>query len=101
MCKKEHSVKTKSELVIDGKKLRKLRFERLLNVQELADKAGINRYSITQMERGAWPGGSRPATVRKLGEALGIDPHELLEGAADPSARATSDTGWVRPKSRA
>jgi hypothetical protein len=30
------------------------------------------------LESGDWPGGSRPATVRKLGEALGVDPNELL-----------------------
>jgi predicted transcriptional regulator len=63
---------------IDGAKLRQLRYERFLNVGELADKAGLNAWTISRLESGDWPGGSRPATVRKLGQALEVDPHELL-----------------------
>ena len=31
------------------------------------------------METGRYPTGSRLSTIRKLAEALGVDPHELLK----------------------
>jgi DNA-binding transcriptional regulator YhcF (GntR family) len=31
------------------------------------------------METGHYPTGSRLSTIRKLAEALGVDPHELLK----------------------
>ena len=76
------------ETVIDGAKLRGLRLGRFLDVGELATKAGVGPASISRIEAGKWPGGSRPSTVRKLAEALEVDPHELLEsGENGPDAR--------------
>jgi len=63
---------------IDGPKLRKLREERFWSREELSQKSGIHRDSIGRIERGAWPGGSYLPTIRKLAEALGIDPRELV-----------------------
>jgi hypothetical protein len=34
--------------------------------------------TLEGLERNEWPGGSRLSTIRKLAEALGVDPHELL-----------------------
>jgi transcriptional regulator with XRE-family HTH domain len=68
---------------IDGAKLRRLRLERFLDVGEVAERAGLNPYTITKMEHGGWPGGSKPSTVRKLAEALEVDPHELLVEEAE------------------
>lgn len=65
-------------MVIDGEKLRRLRLERFLDVGEVAEAAGLSPASVTRLEQGRWPGGSKPSTVRKLGEALGVDPTELL-----------------------
>ena len=62
---------------IDGSKLRELRVSHWLERQELADRADINRKTVEQIEGGKWPGGSRLSTVRKLAEALEVDPHEL------------------------
>jgi transcriptional regulator with XRE-family HTH domain len=45
---------------------------------ELADASGIHRDHIGRLERG-YEGESRPPTVRKLAEALGIDPAKLVE----------------------
>jgi hypothetical protein len=45
----------------------------------MAGIPGVNLWTISKLESGDWPGGSRPATVRKLAEALDIDPHELLQ----------------------
>jgi predicted transcriptional regulator len=66
------------EMRIDGEKLKQHRLNRFLDVKELAERAGVNQWTVTKMEHGDWPGGSRPSTVRKLAEALDIDPHELL-----------------------
>jgi predicted transcriptional regulator len=68
-----------AEMRIDGEKLRHHRLEKFLNKGELAEKSGVNPWTISRLESGNWPGGSRPATVRKLAEALEIDPHELLK----------------------
>ena len=75
------------EMTIDGAKLRGYRLERFLDVGELADKAGVAPASISRMEQGTWPGASRPSTVRKLAEALEIDPHELLVEESNDHAR--------------
>jgi transcriptional regulator with XRE-family HTH domain len=45
---------------------------------ELADASGIHRDHIGRLERG-YEGEARPPTVRKLTEALGIDPAKLVE----------------------
>jgi predicted transcriptional regulator len=37
---------------IDGAKLRQLRYERFLNVGELANKAGLNAWTISRLESG-------------------------------------------------
>jgi transcriptional regulator with XRE-family HTH domain len=70
---------TLAEVKIDGEKLQKLRLERFWSRDELSAKAGIHRDHIGRLERGEG-GKSRPPTVRKLAEALGVDPNELLKG---------------------
>ena len=62
---------------INGEKLQQLRLERFLSRDEVAEKSGIHRDHIGRLERGEG-GESRPPTVRKLAEALGVDPRELL-----------------------
>jgi transcriptional regulator with XRE-family HTH domain len=69
---------TMADVKIDGKKLQKLRLERFLSRDELAERSGIHRDHIGKLERGEG-GNSRPPTIRKLGEALGVDPATLLE----------------------
>jgi transcriptional regulator with XRE-family HTH domain len=68
-----------STMRIDGEKLMRLRLEKFLNREELAERSGIHRDHIGRLERGDWKGESRPKTVRMLAEGLEIDPHELLE----------------------
>jgi len=63
---------------INGEKLQQLRLERFLSRDEVAEKSGIHRDHIGRLERGEG-GESRPPTVRKLAEALDVDPRELLE----------------------
>jgi transcriptional regulator with XRE-family HTH domain len=69
---------TLTDVKIEGEKLQKLRLEKFWSRDELAEKSGIHRDHIGRLERGEG-GSSRPPTVRRLAEALGVDPHELLE----------------------
>jgi transcriptional regulator with XRE-family HTH domain len=68
----------KEVIKIDGAKLRHHRLDNFLEQRELAERAGVTPQTIREIERGAWPSGSRPSTFRKLAAALNIDPHELL-----------------------
>jgi transcriptional regulator with XRE-family HTH domain len=70
---------TIGDVRIDGEKLRQLRLERFMDIGELSEKSGMHRDHIGRLERGEWTGGSRPSTVRKLAQALDVDPHELLK----------------------
>jgi transcriptional regulator with XRE-family HTH domain len=69
---------TMADVKINGEKLQKLRLERFLSRDELAELAGIHRDHIGKLERGEG-GNSRPPTVRKLAQGLGVEPSELLE----------------------
>ena len=57
-------------------RLKALRERQALTQEELARKAGINRVTLARIETGAEP---YPATVRKLAEALGVEPAALME----------------------
>lgn len=58
-------------------RLRTVRERRALTQVELAAKAKINRVSLARIETGdAEP---RPSTIRKLAEALGVEPEQLME----------------------
>ncbi|HEV2094719.1 MAG TPA: helix-turn-helix transcriptional regulator [Rubrobacter sp.] len=65
-------------VVYVGDKVKRLRDERALTQRELADKAGLTVAALSRIERNnAEP---RPTTRRKLAEALGVDPSELIGG---------------------
>ena len=61
---------------IDGEKLRRLRESRLWLIGDLADKSGVHRNLISTYENGK--SGAHPDTIRKLANALGVDPTELI-----------------------
>jgi transcriptional regulator with XRE-family HTH domain len=66
------------ELVVYvGDKVRRLRDERALTQEELAEKAGITVAALSRIERNSAE--PRAKTRRRLAEALGVDPRELLE----------------------
>lgn len=56
-------------------RLQQIRETRALSRKDLADKAGVNESTIYRAERGETR--LRPSTIRKLAEALGIEPDEL------------------------
>jgi len=69
---------TMEAVKIDGKKLHDARLTKFWSRDELAEASGIHRDHIGRLERG-YEGESRPPTVRKLAQALGVDPAELVE----------------------
>jgi len=64
-------------------RLRTVRIGRALSQAELAQRSGVSRVSITRLEGGAVD--ARFATIRKLAEALGVDPRDLM-AADEPAA---------------
>ena len=68
---------TQTLMRIDGQKLRRLRERRLWLIGDLAEKSGVHRNLISSYEHGK--SGAHPDTIRKLAEALDVEPTELLE----------------------
>jgi transcriptional regulator with XRE-family HTH domain len=69
------------EVLYIGDRLRDLRKRALLTQQELADKSGVGVTTIIRIERNqVEPHGS---TMRKLAEALEVEPHELVRRAGN------------------
>jgi hypothetical protein len=62
---------------IDGAKLRRLRTRRLWLIGDLAEKSGVHRNLISDYELGK--SGAHPDTIRKLADALDVEPVELLK----------------------
>ena len=62
---------------VDGGKLRKLRRERALSQQDLERGTGISQATLSDLEQGKR--GARASTLRKLAEALGVEPRELIK----------------------
>jgi transcriptional regulator with XRE-family HTH domain len=69
---------TMDAVKIDGAKLKSLRERRFISREELAEKVNSHRDHIGRLERGE-VANPRIATIRKLAEALGVDPAELVE----------------------
>ncbi len=67
---------TQVRVQVDGQKLQKLRRRRLWLIGDLADKSGVHRNTISKLENGK--GGAYPETIRRLADALGVDPTELI-----------------------
>ena len=72
---------TMGSVRVDGNKLRGLREGAFLSRAELGAKAGLHPDHIGRLERGDWKGGTRIDNIRKLAEALEVDPAELVGDA--------------------
>ncbi len=57
--------------------LRELRDRASLSQAELAEKSGVSRATIADLEAGKRK--PQPRTRRKLAKALGVEPHQLSE----------------------
>lgn len=65
-----------NDMKIDGAKVRSAREEKFFSQRELAGMAGINHNTVWRIEGG----GSievHPRTIRKIAEALSVDPASL------------------------
>ena len=65
-----------AEVLYIGEKLRETRKRKLLTQQQLAERSGVGIATIIRIERNQVE--PRGSTIRKLAEALGVDPHELV-----------------------
>jgi transcriptional regulator with XRE-family HTH domain len=63
---------------IDGDMLRELRVERALTLRALTKRSGVSYDTINKLELGQRP--ARLSTIRKLANALNVDPRELMKG---------------------
>ena len=59
-------------------KLKELRQRRVLTLRELEEESGVSYNTIWRLENGYTE--ARPSTIRKLAQALGVEPRELMKG---------------------
>ena len=62
---------------VDGQRLRKLRVEQALSLRALGERTGVAYDTINKLELGYRP--ARLTTIRKLAEALDVEPKELMK----------------------
>lgn len=70
-------------------RLRDVRQRKALTQQQLADRAGVNRVTIARIEGGEDE--PFPTTVRKVADALGVEPSDLLAPEAGPAANGPTN----------
>jgi transcriptional regulator with XRE-family HTH domain len=63
---------------VDGAKLRELRRRKMLSLRELEQRSGVAFDNINKLENKHRR--AQPRTLRKLAEALGVEPLELAKG---------------------
>ena len=61
---------------VDGQRLRELRVQRALSLRALGERSGVTFATINNLENGNRP--ARLVTIRKLADALGVEPKELM-----------------------
>jgi DNA-binding XRE family transcriptional regulator len=61
---------------VDVEKLTRLRKDRVLSQRDLAKMAGLAQGTIWRLENGFSE--AHPSTIRKLAEALGVEPRDLV-----------------------
>ena len=66
---------------VDGERLRRLRRERALSQRDLTRMTGIAFDTISRLETGKQR--AQPRTIRKLADALGVEPREVMKGDDD------------------
>jgi transcriptional regulator with XRE-family HTH domain len=62
---------------VDGQRLRQLRVEKALSLRALGERTGVAYDTINKLELGQRP--ARLVTIRKLADALGVQPRELMK----------------------
>ena len=69
---------TMEAVVQIGERLRQLREERALRQDELAERAGVGKNTVNRLEKNHTE--PHMTTIRKLAQALEVDPAELVRG---------------------
>jgi transcriptional regulator with XRE-family HTH domain len=70
-----------AEVLYIGEKLRKTRKRKLLTQEQLAERSGVGIATIVRIERNQVE--PRGSTIRKLAEALEVEPEELVRRDTD------------------
>jgi transcriptional regulator with XRE-family HTH domain len=70
-------VATMEGVVYIGERLRRLRERRALRQEDLAELADVGKNTVNRIEKNRTE--PHMTTVRKLADALGVDPVELVE----------------------
>ena len=65
-----------ASMEVNVERLRALRKEQVLSLRELEEKSGVSYNTIWRIEDGRQ--GAHPRTIRKLADALGVRPSELI-----------------------
>ena len=73
--------------------LRAVRRAKLLTQEQLAQEAGLNRVTIWQLETGIR--NPQLSTIRRLAEALGVQPEQLMEAPPRPKRRTGKAKGEI------
>ena len=77
----QYGIGTTSVVEVDVDKLKTLREERVMTLRELGEKAGVSKDTIWRLEHGR--SGAYPSTIRKLAQALDVEPRELIKRRGD------------------
>jgi transcriptional regulator with XRE-family HTH domain len=62
---------------VNGRRLQQLRVEQALTLRALGERSGISYDTINKLELGRRP--AHASTIRKLADALGVEPRELMK----------------------
>ena len=65
---------------VNIQRLRELRRQKVLSMRELEEMSGVSYNTIWRLEDGRQ--GAHPRTLRKLAQALGVEPKELIKEGA-------------------
>ena len=68
-------------MVYIGNRVKDLRVERALTQEELAKKAGVGKNTVNRIERNETE--PHMSTLRKLADALGVEPARIVKGRDD------------------
>jgi transcriptional regulator with XRE-family HTH domain len=61
---------------VNVQRLRQLRRQKVLSMRELEEMSGVSYNTIWRLETGKT--GAHPRTIRRIADALGVDPAELV-----------------------
>lgn len=63
-----------------GQRLEAARRRRVMTQAEVAQAAGLSLITVTRLENDSGGGNPRPLTIRRVAEAVGVDPAWLMFG---------------------